>query len=274
MKKCLLMLGLLVLCLTLCSCGSGKETDPQLPESTPAPALSFSGNHPLAQTAAQVLSPYVACLRQVDENHLPSISHRIPEDMFSLLVTGAENNGAAAEAGRYVFAARNDSTHTYQVTAMESTSAASYAATPNPADETPMDNTKMGDYVASGGGTYHRTYLMDVQEDLSQGSIELTTTLNGENAGHEIYTFFLRSDGFYFVDAAADLSVSLDTLESSGQYLVTVGRLTESKAEILEYHVNSLEEVPSPESLDFEWLKNTTDRLSYLCATPEGATLQ
>lgn len=272
MKRIVLFILLAMLMMALCSCAAPKETVP-VPSgaASPAPASApaFSQAHPLGTAASQALSPYNALLQHIDVKGVPSISHRIPQDMFSQLIQSASAQQASPAGGRYTFTTVQTGTHTYQATAMEATQGIDPFATPIPGDETPMDLTKMGDYSVAGGGTYHRTYLWDVKEDLSQGTIEIVTTLNGESTGHETFTFAKRSDGFYFVDAAPDLAVTLDTLQSSGTYLVAAGRFTEGRVEVVEYHVANLYEAPQPEAMDFDAVKNTVQRISYLCATKD-----
>lgn len=276
MKRIFAFCMLIVLVTVLCGCSSQPKpvSAPAQNTATAQPAFSFDTSHPLGEAASVLLSPYEKCLLNIDIQGVPSISHRIPEEMFALLVDNAAARNAVPAGGKYTFSAVQTSTHTYQATAMEATAGLVPNATPAPGEETPMDSTKMGDYTVSGGGVYHRTYLWDVQEDLSRGTVEIITTLNGESTGHETFAFAKRSDGFYFVDAAKDLMVNLDTLQDSGTFLVAVGKMTQQQIEVVEYHVSGLHEVPQPENLDFDWLKNTTDRLSYLCATPDTVTFQ
>lgn len=270
MKRIGLFLTLAALTVVLCSCAAPQETAP-VPQATAAPAqaLSFPQDHPLGAAASQVLSPYESCLQNIAAQGVTSISHRIPQDMFSQLISSAQAQNITAAGSRYSFTTVQTGTHTYQATAMEATDGLDPFATPEPGNETPMDSTRMGDYSVTGGGVYHRTHLWDVKEDLSQGSIEIITTLNGESAGHETFTFASRSDGFYFVDVAPDLAVTLDTLQSSGTYLVAVGRFTPERVEVVEYHVQNLYEAPDPASMDFDAIKNTVNQVSYLNATQD-----
>lgn len=269
MKRIGLSLLLLITALLLCSCAAPQEAPSSQPTQAPAaPSSLFPTDHPLGQAAEQVLSPYDACILNISAQGVPSVSHRIPQDMFTQLIASTQAQNITAAGGRYTFTSVQTGTHVYQATAMEATQDLDPFATPAPGDETPMDSTKMGDYSVTGGGIYHRTHLWDVKEDLSQGSIEIITTLNGENAGYETFTFANRSDGFYFVDAAPDFAVSLDTLESSGTYLVAVGRFTKDRVEVVEYHVQSLHEAPDPASMDFDAIKNTVTQVSCLSATP------
>lgn len=270
MKRILLFLLVLALMMALCGCGKKQQpASTSSPSSAALPGMTFDATHPLGTAAARLLSPYEACLRQVDATGVPSISHQLPEDMFTLLIHHAAAQNITPKGGRYAFTTVQTSTNFYEATAMEATAGLDIHATPAPGEETPMDLSKMGDYSVKGGGVYHRTYLWDVQEDLSCGTIEIITTLNGENAGHETFSFAQRSDGFYFVDAAPDLAVSLDTLQSSGTYLVAVGRLTENQVEVVEYHVENLYQAPQPQNVDFDALKNTVQTDSYLFATKD-----
>ena len=270
-QKLCIFLGILMMFI-LCGC-SGQNNAPVPPAEPSASAAGASvSGHPIAKTAADVLSPYRVLLDKTSAEAPYSISHTIPQDMFSLLSRTAENMHVSPTGGRYAFTSVEESSHAYQATGMEVENKA--APTSDPSDETPMDATRMGDYSVQGGGAYKRTILFDVAEDLSQGRIEITNLLNGENTGHEVYTFVRRNDGFYFVDAAADLSVHLDTLASSGTYFVAIGRMTGEKVEVVEYHIASLAEMPQPESMDFDYLKNTVDKLSYLNCDKNKATFQ
>ena len=275
MKRIVFLLLLMMTALILCSCAAPQEVPPV--QSTPAPAAPaslFPQDHPLGRAAADVLSPYDACLQHVAAQGVPSISHRIPQDMFTQLIASAQAQNISAAGGRYAFTSVQTGTHTYQATAMEATQDLDPFATPAPGDETPMDSTKMGDYSVTGGGIYHRTHLWDVKEDLSQGSIEIITTLNGESAGYETFAFSNRSDGFYVVDASPDFTVSLDTLQTGSTYLVAAGRFTQSRVEVVEYHVQNLHEAPDPASMDFDAIRNSVDRVSYLNATIDQVTYE
>ena len=275
MKRICLFFLLAALVIMLCSCAAPQEAAPaSQATAAPARASAFPQDHPLGVTAREVLSPYESCLQNIDAKAIPSISHNIPRDMFSQLISSARAQNITASGGRYAFTSVQTGTHTYQATAMEATDGLDPFATPAPGNETPMDSTKMGDYSVTGGGVYHRTHLWDVKEDLSQGSIEIITTLNGESAGHETFAFARRNDGFYFVDAAQDLAVTLDTLQSSGTYLVAVGRFTQDRVEVVEYHVQNLYEAPDPASMDFDAIKNTVNQVSYLSATPNQVDFQ
>ena len=273
MKQFRFFLLMMTAALILCSCAAPQETTPvQLTQTPAAPSALFPKDHPLGQAAEQVLSPYDACMQSITAKGVPSISHRIPQDMFTQLIASTQAQNITAAGGRYTFTSVQTGTHTYQATAMEVTQDLDPFATPAPGDETPMDSTKMGDFSVTGGGLYHRTHLWDVKEDLSQGSIEIITTLNGESAGYETFTFANRSDGFYFVDAAPDFTVSLDTLQTDSTYLVAVGRFTENRVEVVEYHIQNLYEAPDPASMDFDAIKNSVTRVSLLSATKDQVT--
>lgn len=270
MKQKLWIFYVILTMFAFCGCSGQKAAPTPMESVTAAPAMASTSLHPAAQTAQDVLSSYQALMDKTAEEAPASISHTIPEDMFALLARYADHMNVTPQNGRYTFTAVEESTHAYQASGMEM----EMGTTPDPSDETPMDDTRMGDYSVQGGGQYKRTMLFDVAEDLSQGRIEITNLLNGENTGHEIYTFARRSDGFYFADAAADLSVTLDILQSSGTYLVAIGRLSESKVEVAEYHVASLDLLPSPDNMDFDSLKNTQELLSYLCTDKDTTTFR
>lgn len=273
MKKKSLLLPALMLCLLLAGCGK-QDTAPTQTQPTAAPvaAAPIESTHPLGTLAQQVMAPYDSILYQIDAAGTPSISHTIPGDMFKQLSQAAQRQQALPHGGRYTFTTLQSSTHTYQATAMEATAALTDTSTPNPSDETPMDGTKMGDYAVTGGGRYERTFQWDVAQDLSQGRIEITTVLNGQNTGSEVFLFSRRSDGLYFVDAAADLTVDVDILQSSGTYLVAAGRMTNDAVDILEYHVTGLEQLPIPELMDFDNLRYTIDAMTTLHATPDNVS--
>lgn len=268
MKKAFLFLLLLSL-LVLAGC-SGQQTPPA-PVQTQAPSASAASApaHPLAQTAENVLSPYRECLNRIQQDAPYFISHTIPEDMFLLLAQFVQQQNLSPVGGRYTFTATEESIHTYQATGME----VETDATPDPMDETPMDDTRMGDYSVQGGGAYQYTYIWDAAQDLSQGRVEIKALLNGRETGHEVFSFCLRPDGFYFVDAAADVAPTLDALESSGQYLVALGRMTESRIDILEYHIPSLADMPAPETVNLDSVKVSVTPLSSIIATKEKITL-
>lgn len=277
MKKKAVFIFILLGCLLLSGCGKEAEQE-LLPTQAPAtavPVMAKANAHPLYETAQNLLAPYQTLLRKADAEAPYSISHTIPEDILTMLADTAEKRQAVPANGRYTFTATEESVHTYQATAMEVESGLSgNIATPDPADETPMDDSKMGDYSVQGGGTFRRTYAWDMKEDLSQGKVEITSLLNGESAGHEIFSFCLRDNGLYFVDAAADLAVNVDALESSGTYLVAVGKMTESRLDVLEYHIPSLADMPYPETLNYDTLLLSVSPLSQLIVTGDQVTFR
>lgn len=273
MKKAVLFILLLSL-IMLTGCQSPDAAPVITPTSAPTAAPTApASSHPLYQTARDVLSPYQECLNRIRQDAPYCISHTIPEDMFLLLAQFVEQRHISPEGGRYSFTATEESIHTYQATAMEVALQSDAETTPDPADETPMDVTRMGDYSVQGGGKYQYTYIWDAAQDLSQGRVEIKTLLNGEEKGYEVFSFCLRPDGFFFVDAAADVAATLDALESSGQYLVALGCLTENRIDLVEYHIPSLADMPAPEIVNLDSVKLSVTPLSSLIATKDSVTL-
>ena len=128
-------------------------------------------------------------------------------------------------------------------------------ATPSPdviaQDYDPMEDQNTGDFVAAGGGDYDRSYAYDVASDLSSGSIEITNTLNGEITGHELFTFCVWQNQLLFSYGAMELTANLDTLESTGTYLVTIGKIEKNAADIIDYLVYSKSDIPNAVTMDF-----------------------
>ncbi len=272
-QKMGMMLFILWICL-LSGCSAPPAADTPMTEVSAAPAMATHSSHPTGEQSRELLASYAALLQRIDQEASASISHTIPEDMFLLLARYAEEMNITPAGGRYAFTAVEESTHSYRATGMEVEGNTAPNVTPDPADETPMDQSRMGDYSVSGGGSYKRTFHFDVAEDLTQGAIRITTALNGQDTGTEYYAFCLRPDGFHFADAAGDFAVELDALSASGTYLVAAGRMTKEKIQVVEYHISSLDDFPAPESMDFDGLKNRVERLSFLSADQQSVTFQ
>ena len=253
MKKHALPTVLLLICLLLSGCGS-QQPSPAAPKETPLPtappqeAPTVDAQGKLADAARTLLAPYQREISLAADQSLVLLTYAIPGDLISQMARDAAEVNAEPENGRYTFTWRQSGKHTYTASAMQihQIEAAS-EATPDPrADAEPvMDNQLMGDFSASGGGVFDRSRAYDVSEKLTEGTAEITDTLNGQITGHELFSFTVENGSLYFVDATLDQAVDLDGLVATDRRLVAAGVLRENGLDIVEFSVPSLADVPS-----------------------------
>lgn len=267
-KKGKVMAALTGIALLLSGCGAAPAGTDATPSPTPVvvEVEQVEAQGPVADGARKLLSPYERVLEQAAQEAGGLISYTIPGDLLSKMAQDAEEMGVQAANGRYQFTWRQSGTYVYEATGLEAKEALAAEETDAARTDTdaPMADEELGDLNVTGGGLYERSYAYDVAEDFSGGQIEVTERLNGEVTGHELFTFSLRSDGLYFVDAALELTANLDTLESLGVYLVAAGRLQRNRVDIIEYQAGSLSDVPSAAAMNWDMLKNTVTPLDAL----------
>lgn len=279
MKNRCLMLLFLLLAVLLAGCS--KEENPQKPLPTPTPAAveapDVVAQGQLADAARSLLSPFESYLSQVAQQSKNNLSYTIPSDLFAKMASDAQEMNVSPVNGFYQFTWRQSGQHSYLATGLEVQEELNSLATEAPeiliADDAPMDDQRMGDFVATGGGLYDRSYAYQVQDDLSFGTAEITNTLNGEITGHEIFSFCVKNDQLYFVYAARELTATLDILESNGEYLVTAGVLGKNSVETVDYLASGKEQIPSADALDINALLSSVSPLARLSAQGNQITV-
>lgn len=253
MRKRVYVWMLLMLCLLMCGCsGKNDAADAAPATETPPPVEvpSWTVTSFMEETAQRVLAPYQDALERLSRQEPLCIAHTIPGSMLYQLAGDAQRTGAQPENGRYRFTAAQSAVSTYQATGLEVTADMALQS-PDPENEAPMGEGSVGDLLVTGGGRYERQYEYDAAETLTDGTVEITETLDGERTGWERFRFAVTGDAFCFVDAAAEMTVQGNDLESAGACLVTVGRLEKEKAEIIEYLLPSENGVPALSDADW-----------------------
>ena len=271
MKKNRMMLSLLALCLLLSGCGSGAPASgtptpaPTEAPPTPRPTPVIQGQW--ADAVRAMLAPYEGALARAAAQNPGNITYTIPGDLLLQMAKDAEDLGEAPRNGRLTFT-WHAAVETSYVATMDDAQAEMDillpSVTPDPANETPIDAQQLGDYSVSGGGLFDRTRTYDVAESLTSGTAEITELLNGDQTGHELFSFVLRGGSLYFVDAALDVSADLDELVIQEGYLVAVGVLRENGLDTVEYHLNDPTQLPDPATLDWDRLLASVTPVSRL----------
>ncbi len=261
MKKHALPIVLLLLSLLLSGCGG--QPAPAAPKETPLPtappqqAPTVDAQGKLADAARALLAPYQREISLAAEQSPLLLTYAIPGDLISQMARDAEEAGAAPDNGRYTFTWRQSGKHTYTASALQIRQIEEAAETtpdPRASSEPVMDNQLMGDFSASGGGVFDRSRAYDVSEKLTDGTAEITDTLNGKTTGHELFSFTVENGSLYFVDATLDQAVDLDGLVATDRFLVAAGVLRENGLDIVEYSVPSQADVPSASRQSWEQL--------------------
>lgn len=259
-KRSALAAGALALTFILSGCQSAQpaqDTPSPTPQAVVATQTPVSGSA-LSLAVQALLSPYDAALNQVSIQSPANMDYTIPGDLLRQMVLDAEAAGAAAADGRYQFFWRQSGNYAYESTAEEP------SATADPADEAPMDSQLMGDYAVSGGGLFERVRAYDVLETLQSGRIEIVDTLNGAQTGHEAFSFAVRGDRLYFADAVLDMAAGVDSVAIQKGYLAAVGYLAPDGVDIIEYHIDDLQQLPDPAALDMAQLSASVEVLTRL----------
>lgn len=275
-KKTRRILCLLAVCLLLAGCGNEKAVPGDVPAGTAQPQ-GTEAQASLAQRAEALLAPYEQALFLLAQQDTKSLAYTIPGDMLRKLAQDAAAEQAAPQSGRYQFTHREESTNVYEATGLEvkeALEAEQADATPEPAQDAPMSDDAAGDFAVSGGGVYQRTYAYQAAEELTDGTVEITAALNGENAGYELFTFALRDGALYFSDAVQDMEAALDELENTGAFLVTLGKWESGRIEMVEYKVSGREEIPQAAQMDFSACAARGDLISHTTVEGENVRLQ
>lgn len=243
---------LLFLALLLSGCSSAPQTGEPLPTATPephhveAPAITAQGR--LADAARDRLAPYQASIAAAARQSSAVLTYTIPGDIINKMAQDAADTGAQPQDGRYRFTWQQSGNYTYSASAMQIAAIEEAAEnTPSPlASQDPvMDNQQMGDFSATGGGQFDRICVYDLAEAMTDGTAEITDTLNGAATGHELFSFLTEQDRLYFVDATLDQAVDIDGLTATARYLVAAGVLRPDGLEIVEFTVPGKDQVPA-----------------------------
>ena len=254
MRKRYLWIILLLSALLLSGCGAKKEAE-SAPASTSAadsqPTARPQGQ--LAETARTILAVYEQELGFVASQSPYNLTYTIPGDILNQMALDAQETGAVPADGRYVFTRRESGRFTYESTSEEALNewTDEEAATPDPAEEAPMDSQLNGDYAVSGGGLFDRVRSYDAAEDLTSGVVEITDSLNGAVTGSERFSFALRGQELYFTDATLDQTSDMDGVQMQEGYLAAVGVLRPDGLDIVEYRISDLALLPDPATLNW-----------------------
>gem|GEM_PF-2360869 len=260
MKKRCLLLGLVLMALLLGGCGAAPNEAASTPEptqapSTPIPTAAVRGA--LADQVRALLSPYEPALLQAALENPDSIACSIPGDVLMQMARDAADLRVSASGGRYVFSWHSQVESAYVATmddAQEEMDTLLADVTPDPDNDAPIDSQQFGDYAVTGGGLFDRTRSYDMAENLQSGAAEFTEMLNGERTGYERFSFALRGNELYFVDASLDVAANLDELVIQDGYLVAVGVLRHGGLDVLEYHAAGQDLIPDPAALNLNQL--------------------
>ena len=264
MKKQAACAALLILILFLGGCGEKAGDAPAAePTASPAPTQAPQADTPLSQAVRALMDPYQDCLAAAAQKN-GALTYSIPGDMLQKLVSDARAVGVQPQEGRYRFTWRQSGEHTYSASAMQIADLAPAEATPDPlSDVDPvLDNQQMGDFSATGGGMFDRSYDYDVAENLSEGKVEIAELLNGEITGQELFTFLRQGDELYFSDGILDMTAGLDGLEATEQYLVAAGVLRRGGLDIIEFTVPGKDQVPRATDMNWNSLLSSVRILS------------
>lgn len=251
MRKRIVVLMLLALCLPLCGCSGGQDAAaPSTEAPAPVELPSQTASGPLEEAAQRVLTPYTDVLERLSAQNPLCIAHTIPGSMLYRLAGEGQRLGVRAENGRYRFSDVQSAVSTYRATGLEVT-ADMAKQSPDPENDTPMGEGSVGDLSVSGGGRYERRYEYEAADTLTDGRVEITETLDGERTGWERFQYSETAGTFCFVDAAAEMTVQGNDIENAGACLVTVGRLRRDAAEIIEYLIPDESGIPA--LTDADW---------------------
>ncbi len=254
-RKGMLIL-LLIAALALSGCGGQKENASPTAEpeagQEPGGSVLTDVQGELADSVRALMEPYAETLAQAAQKSGESLAYTIPGDILAQMALDAEAAGAEAQEDRWRFTWHEAGDYTYEATAWDAMDQYTQSgATPDPADETPLDSQLTGDYAVTGGGLFNRERTYDVSADLSGGSAVFTDTLNGETTGHELFRFCVRKDELIFADAALDAAVQTDGTSAGSSYLAAVGVLRTDGLELVEYVIQDPDQLPDPGTLDW-----------------------
>ena len=254
-RKGMLIL-LLIAALALSGCGEQKETASPTagPDTGPEPGGSVltQAQGELADSVRALMEPYAETLAQAARKSGESLAYTIPGDILNQMALDAEAAGAEAQADRWRFTWHETGNYTYEATAWDAMDQYTQSdATPDPADETPLDSQLTGDYAVTGGGLFDRERTYDVSADLSGGTAVFTDTLNGQTTGYELFRFCVRNGELVFADAVLDAAVQSEGISAGNSYLAAVGILRADGLELVEYTIQDPDQLPDPGTLDW-----------------------
>ena len=254
-KKKGLLIPLLIAMMALSGCGGQQEDASPTAEPDAGQEISASvldqAQGKLGDSVRALMEPYAEILAQAAEKS-GSLSYTIPGDILNQMALDAEAAGAEAQADRWRFTWHEAGDYTYEATAWDAMDQYTQSdATPDPADETPLDSQLNGDYAVTGGGLFDRERTYDVSADLSGGTAVFTDTLNGQTTGHELFRFCIRNGELVFADAVLDTAVQSDGISAGGGYLAAVGILRADGLELVEYTIQDPDQLPDPGTLDW-----------------------
>ena len=266
-------IGLVLLMLMVLGGCGGKEEEKQAslsptPEHLEAPVIQGEGT--LAETAKAVMSVYAEELNVVASKSYENLTFTIPGNMINQFIQDAKSSGEEPADGYYRFFRAQGGDYTYETTVDDAPEIES--ATPDPHDETPMDNQLNGDYAVSGGGMFERIRSYEVAETVTRGRMEISDTLNGEVTGHEYFAFSVRDGDLYFVDATLNITIDANGKETTDGFLTAVGVLRADGLDILECLFSESDQLPDPASLNFTQFLSETKPLSRLSAQGENVS--
>ncbi len=254
-RKGILIL-LLIAALTLSGCGEQKEsvspTAGPVAGQEPGGSVLAHAQGELADSVQALMEPYAETLAQAAQKSGESLAYTIPGDILAQMALDAEAAGAKARENHWRFTWHETGDYTYEATAWDAMDQYTQSgATPDPADETPLDSQLTGDYAVTGGGLFDRERTYDVSADLSGGTAVFTDTLNGQTTGYEFFRFCVRKDELVFADAVLDAAVQSEGISAGNSYLAAVGVLRKDGLELMEYMIQDPDQLPDPGTLDW-----------------------
>lgn len=270
-QKIICLLFLIVLLLN--GCGKKEEPVDVSPSATPehmeAPVIV--GESALAKTAKSVMSVYADELSAVAARSLDNFTYTIPVSILNQFILDVQASGTEPEDGNYRFSWTQRGDYTYETTVDDAPEID--AVTPDPHDETPMDNQLNGDYAVSGGGLFERVRSYDFSQTVTRGRMEISDSLNGQMTGHEYFAFSVRDGIFYFVDATLNFSIGNDGASAQQGFLTAVGVLRSDSLEIIECEFTDPEQFPDPSRMNWAEFSAWVKPLSRLYAQGENVTV-
>ncbi|MBR0408955.1 MAG: hypothetical protein IJI53_13050 [Clostridia bacterium] len=269
-SKTVFLLFLVLLLLSGCGKEEEKELTPSpTPEHLEAPTIA--GDGPLAEAAKAVMAVYEDELSLVAAQSLDNLTYAIPGSMINQFLQDAQASGAEPADGYYRFSRTQGGDYTYETTVDDAPEIE--AVTPDPRDETPMDNQMNGDYAVSGGGVFERVRSYEIAEPLTRGRMEISDTLNGQVTGHEYFAYSVRDGNLYFVDASLNITIGMDGQGTQDGFLTAVGVLRPDSLEILECLYTDPDQFPDPAKVNWAQFTAEAKSLSRLSAQGENVTV-
>ena len=272
-KFSLLCLLLIIIPLLLAACGKKEEAVDILPSPTPEhlEAPIIQGESSLAETARSVMSVYADELSAVAVRSLDNLTFTIPGNVINQFIQDAQSANAEPAEGYYRFSWTQRGDYTYETTVDDAPEIES--VTPDPRDETPMDNQLNGDYEVSGGGLFERVRSYEFAETVTRGRMEISDSLNGEVTGHEYFAFSVRDGSLYFVDATLNIIIDESGLHEQDGFIAAVGVLRPDSLDILECAYTDPTHFPDPAKVNWNEFTASVDPITRLSAQGENVTV-